>query len=141
MTRQTAAKAAFAAFVGATAMWILAGVWHEILARHLYEATERGPHQGVLLIFVAYVLLAVIMTFFLRHTRVSDNALIHGTVIGAVIGLLWVFPHEFSVAVAHGEPLDYVFVNGLWHVVEQGAGGAIIASVMRALERGRPLAA
>jgi hypothetical protein len=77
------------------------------------------------------------MTFFLRHTKVSDRPLIQGAVLGATIGVLWVFPHELSLAAAHGEPLGYVFANAAWHIVEQGLGGIVIALTLSALSRPR----
>jgi hypothetical protein len=123
-------RAFAAAFAGALSMWIIAGVWHEVAAAWLYADRIDGQHQGIGIILAAYGLLALLMTFFLRHTRLSAHPLLNGLIIGAVIGVLWVFPRELSLAAAHGEPLGYAFVNALWHMVEQGLGGVIIALVM-----------
>ena len=52
--------------------------------------------------------------------------MISGLVFGALIGILWVFPHELAMVGAHGEPLAYVFKNAAWHAVEQGLGGIVV---------------
>ena len=126
-------RAVAAAIAGALVMWITAGIWHEIAAAAFYAGNIDGQHQGLGIIFVAYVLLAVLITFFLRHTRLTSSPLLNGLILGATIGILWVFPHELTLAAAHGEPLDGVFGNALWHMVEQGIGGLIIALVMTRL--------
>ena len=133
----TYARAAVAALGGALVMWLLAGAWHEIVASRLYADRIQDEHQGVGLIFLAYCVLALLMTFFLRHARLSQRPLVQGAVLGSVIGILWVFPHELALAAAHGEPLGYVFVNAAWHVVEQGTGGIVIAVSMYVLARVR----
>lgn len=123
-----------AALAGGIAMWLVAGAWHEIVAATLYADAIEGEHQGVGLILLAYLLLAALMTFFIRHTRVSQNAYITGAVIGVLVGVLWVFPHELSLAAAHGEPLTGVFINAAWHMVEQGIGGLVIVATSRMLK-------
>ena len=131
----TYAKALLAAIAGATAMWITAGIWHEVITLHFSSGVPHASHENVGIIFIAYILLAVLMTFFLRHTRTAANPLVHGIIIGMVVGVLWVFPHTLSLAAAHGEPLVPVATNALWHVFEQGLGGLVIMAVMGALDR------
>lgn len=125
-----------AAFAGAVAMWITAGIWHEIAAIAFYADRVDGQHQGIGIIFLAYCVLSILITFFLRHTRLTARPLLNGLIVGATIGILWVFPHELTTAAAHGEPLGYVFSNALWHIVEQGLGGLVIALVMTRLPAG-----
>ena len=128
-------SAFIAALTGGLAMWLVAGAWHEIVAATLYAETIANEHQGVGTILIAYLLLAAFMTFLIRHTRVSQNAYVTGAVIGVLTGVLWVFPHELSLAAAHGEPLGGVFLNGAWHMIEQGIGGLVIAATARLLSR------
>jgi hypothetical protein len=124
-------SALLATVAGGVAMWIVAGLWHEVIAAAFYADVIETAHQGVGIILLAYLLLAGFMTFFIRHTRVSQNILITGGVIGAITGVLWVFPHELSLAAAHGEPLADVLVNAAWHVIEQGLGGLVIAATTK----------
>lgn len=128
-------KAVIAALVGALAMWITAGLFHEVVALHFANGLPAAPHENVGVILIAYTLLSVLMTFFLRHTRTAANPLLHGAIIGMVVGVLWVFPHTLSLAAAHGEPLLPVVGNAVWHVFEQGLGGVVIMAVMTALNR------
>jgi len=52
--------------------------------------------------------------------RFTEKPVIEGLKFGALIGLLWVFPHDLAMAGAHGDSLSYVFKNAILHIVEQG---------------------
>lgn len=58
-----------------------------------------------------------------------------GAKFGALVGLLWVLPHGLAMAGAHGTSVVYVLKNSLWHVFEQGLGGAVFASLLGARRR------
>lgn len=109
------------------AMWALAGLWHKLLAVSFYTRETHASHEGVGIILVAYLVLALIMAYLFPIHKMTGTPIISGMIFGAVIGLLWVFPHELAMAGAHGKPLGYVFKNAVWHIVEQGIGGIVIA--------------
>lgn len=123
-----------ASLAAAAGMWIVAGIWHEVLAAHFYTA-DTAPHQGVGLILVAYVVLAGLMALFYRRGFSNGRPLLNGAWFGALAGLFWVLPYTLSMAAAHGEPVTGVFANAGWHMVEQGVGGVIIALVLARLDR------
>ena len=109
-------------------MWMLAGVWHKLVLARFYTEATGAEHTAPGIILLAYLVLAALMVWvYLRGP--GGRPLPDGLRVGALVGVLWVFPHELAMAAAHGEPLGYVFGNAAWHAVEQGAGGLIIGLV------------
>ncbi len=115
-------------------MWILAGIWHKLIMVHFYTAETGAKHEGTFIILIAYLILSTIMTYIFPLGYQGGKALVEGAKFGILMGVLWVFPHELAMAGAHGESLVYVFKNALWHAVEQGLGGVIIAIVYSRLK-------
>lgn len=117
-----------AAAVAATGvvMWIVAGVWHDLIMASLYENTHAS-HQGLGLLLIAYFVLATLMVALYPAFRWSSRRVVNGLLFGAVVGLLWVLPHGLAMAGAHGSSLVYVLKNSAWHMVEQGIGGLVLA--------------
>ena len=115
----------------ATTMWLLAALWHKLIMAQFYIDETAATHEGTGIIFIAYLILAGLMLLLYPQKSWFNNNLLSGLLFGAVIGLLWVLPHELAMAGAHGEPLGYVFINAAWHMVEQGIGGSVIALFYR----------
>ncbi|MDT8447555.1 MAG: hypothetical protein RRB13_11750 [bacterium] len=111
-------------------MWVLAGLWHEVILAEFYRTEKHADHEGTALIFVAYLLLAGLMSLLYGRWRRSGSWL-EGLAFGVLAGLLWVFPHELAMAGAHGESIGYVFKNAVWYSAEQGFGGLVLAWVFR----------
>lgn len=111
--------------VAGVAMTALAGMAHELLFPAFF-AQETESHQGTVIIFFAYLILAGLMSYIFLRIHPNGTTLMEGALLGMLIGVLWVFPHQLTMAAAHGDPLGYVFINGLWHMVEQGFGGVVI---------------
>lgn len=122
-------KLVLAAVVGGLAMWVLAGLWHELVAARFYAEETEATHEGTGIILVAYLILGLLMAYLHGRVYRGGQPAVEGMKLGVVIGLLWVFPHELAMAGAHGEPLSYVLKNAAWHLVEQGVGGIVIALV------------
>ena len=111
-------------------MWIVAGLWHNLVLPLVSETAE--VHQGGLAIMLlAYVLLGLSMTSFSMTSIKGEKPLWNGAKLGAIVGILWVFPHGLTMAAAHDTSIWYELHNALWHIVEQGAGGLVIALVLR----------
>lgn len=121
-------KAAAIALSG-FAMWIVAGLWHNLLMANLYEEVH-AKHEGIGILLIAYVILSSFMTL-LYPLFAKKGTLPEAILWGAIIGLLWVFPHGLAMAGAHGEPLLYVFKNSAWHMVEQGVGGIVVYRILK----------
>lgn len=110
-------------------MWVIAGLWHNLVLPAVNSKVE-AHHDGLFLMLLSYFILAGFMTYF--YTRVpKGNRIPTGVKIGIFIGILWVLPHGLTMAGAHNTSILYEIKNALWHCIEQGAGGVIIALMKR----------
>ena len=115
--------------VGGFGMWIVAGLWHNLIMANLYNDVH-ATHDGIGLLLIAYFILALLMAYMYPLGYKGNGPLKEGLRFGALIGLLWVFPHGIAMVAAHGDnTIAYVIKNSLWHMVEQGIGGVIIAII------------
>jgi len=110
-------------------MWLIAGFYHEFLMAAFYGEEVHASHNGTGIILLGYFILGAIMTYLFPFIYKGEKPAYQGLKFGVVIGLLWVFPHELVMVGAHGESISYVLKNAAWHMVEQGVGGIVIASV------------
>jgi len=124
-------KLAIATASGALSMWLLAGLWHEVIMASFYQNETHATHEDSLIIFLAYLILGLIMAYIYPLGYKGGRPFVEGLRFGIIMGLLWVFPHELAMAGAHGDSLLYVFKNAAWHIVEQGAGGIVIALIYK----------
>ncbi len=113
-------------FAGGLFMWILAGLWHNLVLPSL-DSRHEAHHEGIWIMLLAYFILAGLMTYFYTQGKREDASRLRAFQLGALIGILWVFPHGLTMAGAHGTSILYEIKNALWHIVEQGAGGVVIA--------------
>ena len=124
--KNKAKKLALPALAGGFAMWIVAGVWHNLIMAGLYEQVH-AKHEGVGVLVIAYFILGLFMAYLYPLGFKGKNRLMDGLWLGVFVGLLWVFPHGLAMAGAHGQSIMYVIKNSLWHMVEQGIGGIVVA--------------
>jgi hypothetical protein len=110
-------------------MWILSGIWHNLILANFYRSETEATHEGIWILLIAYMVLSLIMAYLYPIGYKGGRPIIEGLRFGMVIGLLWVFPHELAMAGAHGDSITYVFKNAAWHVVEQGFGGIIVGLI------------
>ena len=122
-------KFILATLAGGITMWLLAGLWHELIMAKFYVGETDATHEGTGIIFLAYMVLGVLMAYIYPLGYKGGRPTVEGLRFGVVIGLLWVFPHELAMAGAHGDSISYVFKNAAWHMIEQGVGGIIIGLV------------
>jgi uncharacterized membrane protein YvlD (DUF360 family) len=121
-------KFVLATVVGGFGMWVLSGLWHNLIVPTFYSETGAS-HEGIGTLLVAYLVLSLLMAYMYPLVYEGGRPIIEGLKFGMVIGVLWVFPHELAMAGAHGDSISYVFKNAAWHLVEQGVGGIIIGFV------------
>ena len=121
-------KLILSTLIGGLCMWIIAGIYHNLIIANLYEETQ-ATHEGLGILLVAYFILALIMAYIYPLGYRGKSPAIEGLRFGIIIGLLWVFPHGLAMAGAHGESIIYVFKNSAWHMVEQGLRGVIIGLI------------
>lgn len=124
-----AKKLLLSTFAGGLGMWLLAGLWHEVIVAQFYAAETHATHEGTIIILFAYLILGLIMAYIYPLGYRGGKPAFQGLKFGILIGLLWVFPHELAMAGAHDTSILYVFKNAIWHMVEQGFGGIIVAYI------------
>ena len=110
-------------------MWLLAGLWHQLIMAKFYTAETDATHEGSGIIFLAYIILGLLMAYIYPLGFKGGKPSLEGLRFGVLIGLLWVFPHELAMVGAHGESISYVLKNAAWHLVEQGVGGIVIGLI------------
>lgn len=110
-------------------MWVISGLWHNLILANFYASETEATHEGIGILIIAYLILGLFMAYLYPRFFQGGRPAIEGLKFGALIGLLWVFPHELAMAGAHGESLSYVFKNGEWHAVEQGLGGIVLGLI------------
>ncbi len=110
-------------------MWVVAGLWHNLIVPSFYAKETGANHEGICLMLLSYMILALFMTYLYPFYCRGRSTLLIGFRFGMIIGVLWVFPHELLMAGAHGDSLSYVFKNGAWHAIEQGIGGVVLGLI------------
>ncbi|MBT4576129.1 MAG: hypothetical protein HOB92_06630 [Candidatus Cloacimonetes bacterium] len=111
-------------------MWVVAGLWHNLILPSLYKDTH-ATHDGLGFMLAAYFVLAGFMVYLYPLVFIRNKPIINGMKLGMFVGVLWIFPYTLVMAGAHETSAVYVFKNTLWHIVEQGIGGIIVASILR----------
>jgi len=77
---------------------------------------------------IGYVVLALLMAYVYPIGYKGGSALMVGLKFGAIMGLIWIVPHSIVMLGVEGTiPFQFIAVDGMWHLVEQGAGGVVIA--------------
>jgi len=122
-------KMTAATLVGGLAMWIIAGLWHNLILPTV-NTKIKAHHDGIIIMLIAYFMLALLIAYVYSHMDFSDNTIVKGLKTGIIIGIIWVLPHGLTMAGAHNTSIVYEFKNALYHIFEQGVGGIIIALVM-----------
>lgn len=113
-------------------MFALSWVWHQGLMADFYQSTALEPARESPLIWAiaaGYALLSLLMAWMYPKGYEGGGPLLEGLKFGAVIGILWVLPLQLVLYGVLEGPLTMVLVDGAWHVVEQGAGGAVLGWV------------
>ncbi len=121
-------KLFLATLAGGLGMWIIAGLWHNFILPSIDENVQ-AHHDGLLLMLIAYLILAFLMAYIYSFSLRKSKPIIDGLKIGVVVGILWVFPHGLVMAGAHDTSIIYEIKNTFWHMFEQGIGGIIIALI------------
>ena len=118
-----------AVLVGGFAMWVIAGLWHNLILPFFSKDIE-AHHEGLFLMLIAYFILSLLMTYIYFISYRGGNLVLAGLIIGIVVGILWVFPHGLAMAGAHNTSVLYEINSTLWHIAEQGIGGIVIALII-----------
>ena len=121
-------KLLIATLVGGLGMWIIAGLWHNLILP-MFNENVQAHHDGLGLMLFAYFILALLMAYIYSLSYKGKRPIMEGLRLGVVVGLLWVLPHGLVMAGAHDTSVVYEFKNAVWHMIEQGIGGIIVALI------------
>jgi len=128
-SKRQLAKILISIVAGGLGMWIIAGLWHNLVLP-IFNKNIVAHHEGLSIMLIAYFILAILMTYIYSISYEGGKPVVEGLKIGVIIGILWVFPHGLTMAAAHDTSIIYEIKNAIWHMVEQGIGGMIIALLM-----------
>lgn len=123
-------KLLLSTLTGGLVMWIIAGLWHNLIMPSL-DSNVQAHHDGLVLMLVSYFILAFLMAYIYSLSYKGGKPVIEGLKMGVIIGILWVFPHGLAMAGAHDTSIVYEIKNTLYHMIEQGIGGIIIAIILQ----------
>ena len=136
-------KTFIASFVAAfAAMFMLSLLFYSLIlgdtiSRHIDPVFLQEP-PGYCCITLGYVALAVLMAWVYPHYHAGDDAIWRrGLRFGIVMGLLWVFPLSLVLHGVYRLPFTIVVIDTLWALVEQGAGGVVIATIHQRADKSR----
>lgn len=120
-----------ATLVSSLAMWIIAGLWHNLVLPTINKNME-AHHEGIGIMLVAYFVLAFLMSLlYIMISFKNTKPIFKGLTLGIIVGVLWVLPHGLTMAGVHNTSIVYEIKNTLWHIVEQGTGGIVISLFFR----------
>ena len=126
----TSVKLLLSTMAGGFVMWVVGGLWHNLILP-IFNSNAQAHHDGLAIVLISYFVLAFLMAYLFLLSYQEDKSVIgEGLKIGVLIGILWVFPHGLALAGTHDTSLIYEIKNTLYHMVEQGIGGVIIAFIM-----------
>ncbi len=128
--RKRPLKLFIATAVGGLGMWIVAGLWHNLLLP-LINDNATAHHEGLGIGLIAYFILSFLLVYLYLQIYKNGSTFFEGVKIGIVAGVLWVFPHGLVMAGTHDTSIIYEIKNTLYHMVEQGIGGAIIFGILK----------
>jgi hypothetical protein len=83
-------------------MWVISGIWHNLILANFYASEVEATHEGIGVLLIAYLILGLFMAYLYPRFFKGGRPVIEGLKFGALIGLLWVFPHDLAMAGAHG---------------------------------------
>ena len=119
------------ALVASVVAFLLSGLWHVVLMSDYYESVTVGGREAPLMwaIGLAYLVVGAIMAYMYPKGYEGGSPVGEGLKFGAIIGLLWWFPTNLVLYAVLDGPSSQIFVDGLWHVVEEGIAGAALGLV------------
>lgn len=120
-------KLILSTLAGGLAMWITAGLWHNLILPAVNE-NIHAHHEGLAIGLIAYLILSFLMIYIYPMFWPGEKiAVIKGLKIGVFIGIVWVLPHGLALAGIHHTSILYELKNTLYHVFEQSIGGIVIS--------------
>lgn len=110
----------------------LSAVWHTLLMSDVYEAASGGAARSSPIMWVialGYIVVAAIMAYMYPKGYEGGSPVAEGFKFGAMIGIVWWFASGLVLYGAMETPFSLVYIDGGWHIIEQGLAGIALAMV------------
>ncbi len=130
-------KYLLASISGFIVMFLLAYLGHDMLMPLISDANpmesiERSEPY-MIGIMAAYLVIALIMAYIYPKGVEGDSWIGNGFRFGVLIGILISLPISLIFySILEGTAISHIFVETIWHAIEQGVGGVVIAYFYRA---------
>ena len=119
--------------VAAAVAFLLSGLWHVALMSGFYDSSAAAPMRDQPLMWsvaLGYLVVGFIMAYMYPKGYEGGSPIAEGLKFGAIIGLLWWFPTQLVLYGAmSGASASVIFVDGGWHIIEEGIAGAALGLV------------
>jgi hypothetical protein len=114
-------------------MCLLAGLWHMLIMDGFYMEHSSAialAEPRMQFIILGYLILGLLMAYIYPKGYGGGGSVSEGLRFGAILGLLWVLPHGVVLhGVEFGAAGLLILVDAVWHMVEEGAGGIVMALI------------
>ena len=118
---------------GFLAMFILSGIWYMLIMEDFYKTNCYIPaRENPMMLYIAlgYLILALLMTYLYSMSYKEGSPTKEGLRFGVLIGMLWVLPNGLVLyGATHSGTRLLILVDTVWHLIEEGVGGIVIASI------------
>ena len=107
----------------------LSMVWHTMLMAGAYEAAgEMRDPPLFWAVITGYLIVALIMAYMYPKGYEGGSPVSEGFKFGAMIGIVWWLASQLVLYGATESAFTLVYVDGGWHIFEQGLAGIALAS-------------
>lgn len=125
-------KFLLASGAGFVVMFLLSWIGHEYLIASFYEGHPmtqvEAAEPNVMWIIAAYLVIALIMSYMFPKGSEGKGFIGEGLRFGVMVGVLISLPITLIfMGIMDGVPFTSVVAETVWHAIEQGVGGIVIA--------------
>jgi hypothetical protein len=105
-------------------------LWHTVLMTGPYEAAGDMRDPPLFWAVIAgYLIVALIMAYMYPKGYEGGSPVREGFKFGAMIGIVWWLASQLVLYGATESTFTLVYVDGGWHIFEQGVAGIALAMV------------
>jgi len=127
-------KLIISAVVAAAAMFGLAGLYTQVLARD-FIANNVNPEllrnpPDLVITFLGYLFLALIMAYVYRFFQNKfQEPIKSGIFLGLSAAVVWIMPYSIVLFSVYNFPYVALPLDFVWMLIEQGVGGLLIGLI------------
>lgn len=133
-------KLFLAGIVGFVVMFSISGLWYMLLMSGFYETEGSAVNKAeVSFLFIAlgYLVMSFLMAYVYPFGYKGGPPVKEGLRFGIVMGLLIWLSANLVLYGAYNVTLSMTLVDSVYHIVEEGIGGLVIALIYGSTEGGQ----